>query len=164
MSEAPASPRAELATEDGYRPPYGKAELQRALDTERRRIAELEASAEPSDLAVRRRFVAALETCDTGGHACPPRLDEAAGPFDPDPEAPALDVPLRFDRASWQAVAAEVHGRACACRTLACVDHFDVAIGRLELRPMPEVQGDETASQSITSARECLFRLRGRTR
>ena len=29
---------------------------------------------------------------------------------------------------------------------------------------MPAVQGDEVASQSVTWARECLFRLRGKKR
>jgi hypothetical protein len=37
-----------------------------------------------------------------------------------------------------------------------------VAIEQVESRPMPDVQGDETATQSITWARECLFRLRGK--
>jgi hypothetical protein len=41
---------------------------------------------------------------------------------------------------------------------------MEVAIARLEARPMPDVRGDETASQSITRARECLTRLRGKAR
>jgi hypothetical protein len=74
---------------------------------------------------------------------------------------PKLDTALRFDVASWQKLSAELFGRACACRTLACVDSMFVAIEGLETRPMPDVQADETASQSITRARECLYRLRG---
>ena len=78
-------------------------------------------------------------------------------------DAPRVaELPLRFDLESWQKVAAELHGRACACRTIACVDSMGVAIDQLEPRPMPEVRGDEVASQSITRARECLFRLRGK--
>ena len=59
-------------------------------------------------------------------------------------------------------VAAELHGRACACRTVACLDSLGVAIDRLEARPMPQVQDDDAATLSITRARECLARLRGR--
>ena len=69
---------------------------------------------------------------------------------------------LRFDLDSWRKLATELHGRACACRTIACVDSIDVAINELELRPMPVVQGDEMATESITRARQCLFRLRGK--
>ena len=119
------------------------------------------------DLAVRRRFIASLEACEASGRYCPPRLDDPPWAFDPDPDVPQppkLDTPLRFDLASWQKVSAELHGRACACRTLSCVDSMTVAIEQLEPRPMPDVQGDETATQSITWARECLFRLRGKKR
>jgi hypothetical protein len=56
-------------------------------------------------------------------------------------------------------VAAELHGRACACRTTACVATMNDAIDRLEPRPMQDVRGDETASLSLTRARECLTRL-----
>jgi len=171
----------QLADEELYKPSYGKPELQRALITERgaeasgeRLVAELEAGAGTddrlrvavADLAIRRRFIASLEACDRSGQACPPRLDEPSWTFDPDPDggpqAPRIDAPLRFDLDSWQKIAAELHGRACACRTIACVDSMGVAIDQLEARPMPEVAGDEVASQAITRARECLFRLRGK--
>lgn len=171
----------ELAADDAYQPSYGTPELQRALITERgaeatseRRVAELEAGtgtddqlrAAIDDLAVRRRFIASLEACERSGQACPPRLDDPTWAFDPDPDggpqAPKIDAPLRFDLESWQKVAAELHGRACACRTMACVDSMGVAIDQLEARPMPEVEGEELASQSITRARECLYRLRGK--
>jgi len=171
----------QLADEEQYKPSYGKPELQRALISERgveatgeRLISELEASTGSddrlrvavADLAIRRRFIASLEACERSGQACPPRLDDPTWAFDPDPDggpqAPKIDAPLRFDLESWQKVAAELHGRACACRTIACVDSMGVAIDQLESRPMPEVQGDEVASQSITRARECLFRLRGK--
>ena len=178
----PAEPvLGQLADEDLYKPSYGKPELQRALITERgaeatgeRLVTELEASAASddrlrvavADLAIRRRFIASLEACERSGQACPPRLDDPTWAFDPDPDggpqAPRIDAPLRFDLESWQKVAAELHGRACACRTIACVDSMGVAIDQLEPRAMPEVQGDEVASQSITRARECLFRLRGK--
>lgn len=170
----------QLADEELFRPTYGKAELQRALIAERaaeataeRTVADLEAGSGSddrlrvalADLAVRRRFIASLEACEASGRACPPRLDDPAWAFDPDPDRPTdpkLDTPLRFDLESWRKVAAELHGRACACRTIACVDSVGVAIDQLELRPMREVQGDEVASQAITWARECLFRLRGK--
>lgn len=171
-----------LADESNYRPSYGKADLEQALIAERgkqataeRVVTELEARGAEladdqmrvaiADLAVRRRFIASLEACQDSGRICPPRLDDPAWAFDyaaDKPAAPPLDAPLRFDLADWQKVAAELHGRACACRTLACVDSVGVAIDQVEGRPMPDVQGDETASQSLTWARECLFRLRGR--
>lgn len=170
----------QLADEDRYKPSYGKPELQRALIAERgaeatgeRLVAELEAGTGSedrlhvaiADLAIRRRFIASLEACERSGQVCPPRLDDPAWAFDPDPDggpqAPKIDAPLRFDLESWQKITGELHGRACACRTIACVDSMGVAIDQLETRPMPEVQGDEVASQSVTWARECLFRLRG---
>lgn len=179
-TEPQITPHAQLADEEVFRPTYGKSELQRALITERGAeakgealITELESKEgtddrlrlAQDDLAVRRRFIASLESCEAAGRFCPPRLDDPPWTFDPDPDVqqpPKLDTPLRFDLASWQKVSAELHGRACACRTLACVDSVSVVIEQLETRPMPEVQGDETATQSITWARECLFRLRGK--
>lgn len=174
----------ELAAEDVYVPTYGKADLQKALIAERgaeatgeRVVGELEAKAtDPSgedrlriaraDLEVRRRFIRSLEACEASGRACPPRLDDPAWTYDPDPAGPLvnpkLDTDVRFDLASWQKVTDELFGRACACRTIACVDSVGVAIDLLESRPMPEVQGDETASRSLERARECLFRLRGK--
>jgi len=179
---APTDPElGTLADDDVFKPTYGKPELQRALIAERgaeasgeRVVAELEAGSGTddrlrvavADLAIRRRFIASLEACERSGQACPPRLDDPTWAFDPDPDggpqAPKIDAPLRFDLESWQKIAAEMHGRACACRTIACVDSMGVAIDQLESRPMAEVQGDEVASQSITRARVCLFRLRGK--
>ncbi len=170
----------QAAEEDVYRPSYSNDELKRALVVERAAGATAERAvvaheAKPSepglhvaraDLAVRKRFIASLEACEATGLACPPRLDEPAWTWDPDPEGPLtnpkLDTQVRFDVASWQRVAAELHGRACACRTIACVGGLEVAIDHLEGRPMPAVQADETASLSITRARECLYRLRGK--
>jgi hypothetical protein len=185
------APHSALAADDLYRPSYGKPELQKALIAERgleatgeRRIAELEARqadtgpadgsaaalddqrrVAEADLAVRRRFIATLEACESAGRFCPPRLDDPPWAFDPDPDQPApppMTAALRFDLDSWRGVAAELHGRACACRTLACVDSVGVAIDQLEIRPMPEVQSDEAAITAVTRARECLFRLRGK--
>jgi hypothetical protein len=176
-----------LADEELYRPSYGKPELGKALISERaaeatveRRVAELEArsgeaaSPDPvddqlrgavADLAVRRRFIATLEACQAAGRFCPPRLDDPAWAFDPDPERPAdppMTATLRFDAESWRNLAAELAGRACACRTISCVDTVGVAIDVLERRPMPRVQDDDAATASITHARACLFRLRGK--
>ena len=166
-----------LADEDVYRPSYDRSDLQQALIAERaaeataeRRVAELEQKGDydtrrvaREDLAVRRRFIASLEACEASGRVCPPRLDDPAWTFDVEGDAPPkLETHLRFDLESWRKVAAEMHGRACACRTLACVDSVGVAIDQLETRPMPDVQGDEAASVSITWARECLYRLRGK--
>jgi len=179
----PDPPHGDLAAEDLFVPTYGKAELQRALIAERgaeaageHLVTELEAKAVDgpgndrwriarADLEVRRRFIQALEACEATGHACPPRLDEPSWSYDPDPDvvvAPKVDSDLRFDLASWQKLSAELFGRACACRTISCVDSMSVVIDQLETRPMPEVQGDELASLSRTRARECLFRLRGK--
>jgi hypothetical protein len=173
-----------LAAEDAYKPTYGKAELQKALIAERgaeataeRRVAELEARPTDSlvsdqqrvavaDLAVRRRFIQTLEACDAAGRWCPPRLDDPSWAFDLDadrPIDPPMTAALQFDLDGWRGLAAELHGRACACRTIGCVDSVGAAIDQLELRTAPAVQGDETATISITRARECLFRLRGKS-
>jgi hypothetical protein len=175
----------ELAAEDRYQPSYDKPELSRALIAERaaeasaeRQVTELEdRPASPAttdqlrvalaDLGVRRRFIRTLEACEAVGAWCPPRLDDPAWAFDPDPDAdrrvePPVTSTLRFDLDSWRTLAAELHGRACACRTLACVDSLGVAIDQLERRPMPQVRDDDAATASVTRARECLFRLRGK--
>jgi hypothetical protein len=180
---APATSPGNFAAEDAYVPTYGKAELQKALIAERgaeatgeRVVGELEAKVTDgptndrwrtarADLEVRRRFIRSLETCESSRIDCPPRLDDPTWSYDPDPDvvvAPKVDADLRFDLGSWQKLSAEMFGRACACRTIACVDSVGVAIDQLEVRPMATVQGDETASLSITRARECLFRLRGK--
>ena len=175
-----------LADEDAYKPSYGRAELQRALISERgteasleRRVADLETRQETAsnqafddqlrvanaDLGVRRRFIASLEACEAAGRWCPPRLDDPPWAFDPDADPPAdppMSAALRFDLDSWRTIAAELHGRACACRTLACVDSVGVAIDELEPRPMPTVRSDEESAVELTRARECLTRLRGR--
>jgi hypothetical protein len=219
--EAPSggAPHSALAAEDVDPPSYGKAELRRALISERaaeatleRRVGEIEAKlADPpapgainpaledqlrvvtADLAVRRRFIATLEVCEAAGRWCPPRLDDPPWAFDPDPDPgqpvdptggvaprpageagrvptphlasldPPLTASLRYDLDSWRQIASELHGRACACRTIACVDSVGVAIDVLEPRPMPAVQGDDQAAAAITRSRECLFRLRGKT-
>lgn len=180
-TEDPGGSHGQLAAEDRFVPSYGKPELQKALIAERaaeatgeRIVAELEAKSGDvrdqlrvavADLAVRRRFIAMLEACEASGASCPPRLDDPSWTFDPDPDtvvAPPLTSALRFDVESWRTIGTELHGRACACRTISCVDSLGVAIDQLEKRPIADVQGDEAASGSITRARECLFRLRGR--
>ena len=161
--------------EDAVAPGYGKSELEKALAVERGAIEAGEKHvgevADDSaglrvavaDLDVRRRFLAELEDCQANGRHCPPRLDEPAWSYDVDSAAaPKLDSPLRFDLEDWRKVTDELHGRACACRTQVCIDSLTVAIDVLEKRPMPDVQADDTAIASITKARECLFRLRGR--
>jgi hypothetical protein len=170
-----------LAEDDGDKPSYGRPELDKALITERgaeaaqeKQIAELEAKdaddalrVARADLDVRRRFIASLEACRALGRVCPPRLDDPPWTFDIEgDDDPKLDVavsaPGGYGRSDWQKVAAELHGRACVCRTMACVDGVEVAIARLEGKPAPAVRGDEVASASITRARECLWRLRGK--
>jgi hypothetical protein len=130
-----------------------------------RDVAAAEVGGTPSprdDLRVRQRFLQTLEVCKAYGRMCPPRLDEPAWQYDIESDAdPTLDAPLRFDVESWRKVADELHGRACACRSLACVDSMEVALARLETRPMPDVRQDDVASLSVTSARDCLNRLRG---
>lgn len=158
-------------------PPYDKAALGMALIAERaaeakaeRQVADAETAGDTlrleralADLAVRRRFIAILEVCEAQDRLCPPRLDEPVWPYLADSdEDPTLDVPLRFDLASWQKVTAELHGRACACRTLACLDGMDAMLIRLETRPTDEVQADELATTELTRARQCLMRLRGK--
>jgi hypothetical protein len=167
----------ELADDDAYKPTYGKPELERALILERgleasaeHLVHELEAAGDAdrlpiarADLAVRGRFIATLEACQANARTCPPRLDDPPFAFEQDGDKPPpLDAALRFDLEDWQKITAELHGRACACRTMTCVDGLEVAIAQLEPRPTPEVQADDTAIQSVTRARECLVRLRGR--
>jgi hypothetical protein len=177
-------PHSALADEDTYRPAYGKPELQKALIFERgaeataeRRLTDLEARpSDPAtddqvrvataDLAVRRRFIASLDACDAAGRWCPPRLDDPPWAFDVDSDRgvpPPMTAALRFDLDGWRGLAAELHGRACACRTLGCVDSVGVAIDQLEALPKSQIEGDETATTSITRARECLYRLRGKS-
>lgn len=184
-TQDPTNTPGEFAEEDRFVPTYPKSDLSRALQRERgaeataeRVVSDLEGKdrdaagddqlrVTAADLAVRRRFIASLEACESAGRQCPPRVDDPPWSFDPDPPkplAPPVTAELRFDAESWRKLAAELHGRSCACRTLACIDSVGVAIDQLELRPMPDVQGDEIASLSITRARECLFRLRGKAR
>ena len=175
---------AKLAEEDQFVPTYDKADLQRALIAERgaeasaeRQVREIEALVAAGstsagtdrlrvaliDLAVRRRFISTLEACELQGRWCPPRLDDPAWVYDPSGEDPVpLEATLRFDLDSWRTITAELHGRACACRNLVCIDGVEVAITQLEERPMRAVQDDDAAIQSVTRARECLFRLRGK--
>ncbi len=165
-----------LAADDEPSPAYDTAAVEMALIAERaaeakneRLVSEAEASEADrlrialADLAVRRRFIKILEVCESQKRLCPPRLDEPVWPYLSDSEVdPKLDVPLRFDLKSWQRVTTELHGRACACRTLACIDSMDATIGRLESRPIEEVQADDSATMELTRARECLLRLRGK--
>ncbi len=181
-SAKPAGPtdityHSSLAADEEIPPPYGKAELQKALIAERaaeatgeRAVTEAEAGDADAlrvalaDLAVRRRFIQILELCEANARMCPPRLDDPTWQYAVDADTdPKLDVPLRFDLDSWKKVAAELHGRACVCRTLHCIDSMETAIARLEIRPMPDVQSDDVATIEVTKARECLMRLRGRT-
>jgi hypothetical protein len=174
--------------DNGERPAYAAGELAQALAGERARLTEQErqlveledraSDGNPAtrddlvradgDLRVRRRFAAMLDACTAGLAAgdwarCPPRLDEPAFSYAPEQAAPpALTAKLRFDRDSWRVIARELHGRACACRTLACVDGVDAAIDWLETRPMHDVLGDDAATASIVRARECLGALRGK--
>jgi hypothetical protein len=163
----PDEPHTVMAGDDDLKPSYTKSELEKALIAERgaeatneRRVTDSEAKGDDeglrlatADLGVRRRFIIMLETCQQSGHLCPPRLDDPGTTLDPNP---------RFDLADWQKLAADLHGRACACRTLACLDTLDDAIDQLEPRPIEDVRGDEQASAELTRARECLFRLRGK--
>ena len=184
-TQDPTNAPGEFAEEDRFIPSYNKADLSRALQRERgaeataeRVVSDLEAKDRDAagddqlriaaaDLAVRRRFIVTLEACESDARQCPPRLDDPPWSFDPDPGkplSPPVTAELRFDAESWRKVAAELHGRGCACRTIACIDTVGVAIDQLEVRPMPDVQGDVVASLSITRARECLYRLRGKSR
>ena len=177
LAESAPAPAPPPEYDDAVPPPYGQDELQRALAAERAAIAHqadgvAARQADPApddglpgalaDLAVHRRFVASLEACAESGRRCPPRLDDPAWSYDPDGLAdPKLDHPLRYDLADWRALADELHGRACACRTRACVESLFVAIDVLGQRPMPDVAADDAAVTAITRARECLYRLHG---
>jgi hypothetical protein len=167
-----------LADDDGAQPHYTRADLDRtlaaehaALDAADAQLATLAADPRPDDTqatlladrAVRARFVTALEACRDGGRSCPPKLDDRPFSYDlAGAKDPKLDVPLRFDLEDWRLVTAELHERACACRTLTCVDAVDAATNALESRPMPQVTADDAAIASLTRARACLMRLRGR--
>jgi hypothetical protein len=166
------------ADDDALAPSYWRAELDSAiaaehaaLDAAVQQLAGLDADARPDDALrialadrdVRQRFLAALETCRADKHRCPPRLDDRPFRYELDGgKDPKLDTKLRFDLEDWRAVTAELHERACACRTVACIDAVDAATNTLEARPMPQVLADDTATESLTRARTCLMRLRGR--
>ena len=173
-----AEPHAQLADSDDVHPSYGPHDLEKALITERgaeatneRRIEDAEGRGDSdalviakADLAVRQRFITTLEACQATGHLCPPRLDDPPWTYDyaTTGAKPTLETVLRFDLGDWQKLTAELHGRACACRTIACVESMDVAINDLEVRPTEDVRADEQAIAELTHARECLFRLRGK--
>jgi len=161
--------------EDAVAPSYARGELEKALASEHsaleadeKHVTEVADNSDAlakalADLEVRRRFVASLEECRASGRFCPPRLDDPPWSYDVESAAaPKLETPLRFDLEDWRKMTDELHGRACACRTIACVDGISVAIDTLSKRPMPDVESDEAATVSVTKARECLFRLRGR--
>jgi hypothetical protein len=172
-------PHTQLAADDDIHPGYSNPDLEKALIAERgaeatneRRVADAEAKGDSdalvvatADLHVRQRFIKSLETCQQSGHLCPPRLDDPAWKYDyaTDGAKPTLDTVLRFDLADWRAMTTELHGRACACRTIACVESMDVALNDLETHPTEDVRADEQAITELTHARECLFRLRGKS-
>ncbi len=164
--------------EDDPAPPYGKDELAQALAAEREQLARADAEARDAETkvsdeahlrtaianaAIRRRFVQTLEVCAATARLCPPRLDDRQWSYAVESDTdPPLDVPLRFDLESWRKVAAELTERSCTCRTIDCIESAEAAIARLEVRPMPDVQADDEATASITRARDCLMRLRGK--
>jgi hypothetical protein len=177
MPRETPQPHATFTPDDEPAPPYDRDAVGKALVTERaaatrqeREVLDAEVWGDPdrliaarADLAVRRRFIATLELCESEGRRCPPRLDDPPWPYAVDSEEdPKLDVPLRFDPISWHNVTAELHGRACACRTLACIESMDATLERLETRPVEDVRSDEVAAAELTGARDCLMRLRGK--
>jgi hypothetical protein len=164
--------------DDEPAPPYGKDELDKALAAERDKLAQVDEEARDAqskvtdeahlrialaNAAIRRRFVHTLEVCAATARLCPPRLDERPWSYAVESDTdPPLDAPMRFDLDSWRKVAAELIDRACTCRTIDCIESAEAAIARLEVRPMPDVQADEDATVSVTRARDCLMRLRGK--
>ncbi|MFT3694543.1 MAG: hypothetical protein QM831_15450 [Kofleriaceae bacterium] len=176
--DTPPEQRAQLAADDEWKPSYGKPEIEKALIAERgaeatneRRVEDADNGSDPvaagiarADLGVRQQFIASLVACRDGGHLCPPRLDDPAWKFTAgeDLAKPPLDTPLRFDLDDWQKMTAELHGRACACRTINCLDSLDAVMNELEQRPTQDVRADEQATTELARARECTFRLRGK--
>lgn len=154
--------KAELSDEGEPPPKYTRNDLEDVLGAERTKLAAM-SDEDRDNMLVRKRFVETLETCKASGYYCPPRIDDPAWNYEADSDAdPKLDSPLRFDVDSWRRLSTELHGRACACRTIGCIDTLEVAIQRLEVRPMPDVQSDDFAAVEIVRARDCLARLRGR--
>jgi hypothetical protein len=154
--------KAELSEDDEPPPKYHRSDLDDVLEAERAKVAAM-SDEDRDNILVRKRFIETLELCKATGTNCPPRIDEPAWTFEADSDVdPKLETPLRFDVDSWRKVSTELHGRACACRTIGCIDTLEVAIQRLEVRPMPDVQSDDFAATEIVRARDCLARLRGR--
>jgi hypothetical protein len=159
------------------RPSYGHAEMERVLAEEKQALAEgtaalaalmeqrdksLEIAQRQADLGVQQRYIDALDLCRARGQWCPPRLGLAWTIRD-DADLPvSLDVEPRFDLASWRKLTTELWARGCDCRSMRCVDAMTRMIDVLEIRPTPEVQGDQEASAALTGARTCLWRLRGK--
>ena len=81
---------ATLAPVDEPPPSYTKDQLEQALITERGAEAadEQHVTASPddyalaADLAVRRRFIESLESCQAANRHCPPRLDDPKWTWD----------------------------------------------------------------------------------
>ena len=154
--------KAELSDDDEPPPKYHRSDLEDVLEAERAKVAAM-SDEDRDNILVRKRFIETLELCKATGTSCPPRIDEPAWTFEADSDTdPKLENPLRFDVDGWRKVSTELHGRACACRTIGCIDTLEVAIQRLEVRPMPDVQSDDFAAIEIVRARDCLARLRGR--
>jgi hypothetical protein len=154
--------KAELSDDEEPPPKYHRSDLDDVLEAERAKVAAM-SDEDRDNILVRKRFIEILELCKATGTNCPPRIDEPAWTFEADSDTdPKLENPLRFDVDSWRKLSTELHGRACACRTIDCVDTVEVAIQRLEVRPMRDVQSDDFAAIEIVRARDCLARLRGR--
>lgn len=154
--------KAEMSDDEEPPPKYHRSDLEDVLDAERAKVAAM-SEEDRDNILVRKRFIETLELCKATGTYCPPRIDDPVLAFDVDGDSdPKLESPLRFDVDSWRKVSTELHGRACACRTVGCIDTLEVAIQRLEVRPMPDVQSDDLAAVEIVRARDCLARLGGR--
>lgn len=158
-------------------PTYSRQEMERVLAEERQahtaaqavlaslmeqRGRSVEIALKLADVGVQARYLEGLEACRARGVWCPPKLGMAWTIREEQAVPVSLDAEVRFDLTSWRALASELWARGCDCRSMTCVDAMTQTIDELEKQPMPEVQGDPEAAASITAARTCLWRLRGK--
>jgi hypothetical protein len=144
-------------------------DVARVLETERERLADLDAAlasgdgdaaALQRDRIARASFVAHLERCAADAEACPPRLDEPTPPESWDPSTGELGGAFTADVAAWPDAAGELAANACACRTASCADWVLAELVRWE--DALSNADEDAAAESVTAARECAWARLGR--
>jgi hypothetical protein len=159
---------------------YARADVERALEAELARLAEMDrqigeleaavsrAEAEArevdvlrADRVARAAFAADLGSCLEGAATCPPVLDEPTPPATWDPASDQLTGAFA-PPADWTADAARLERAACGCRTADCATWVLAELARWEQAAPPPAAGDDVAVGHVSGARGCLQRRLGR--